>query len=174
MSKTMTGESFNSKMAGMKSKSMADKIGNLKKQGPIKAIVTSDKVKYHNCDYSSNKAKLTVTQPIKSSKQSHRQKRPHSSTFIGSNYKESDIFGKLVIMKPGQKPMKTTKTKKVNKRVRSASPGNLANYLTQKNKQTYNLTKPKVQRMIGGNLYQSNINPRPMKTAKPTFSKLAK
>ena len=52
--------------------------------------------------------------------------------------------------------VKDQSKKKSGKRVRSASPGTLKNYLTQK--QTSVGVKAKPQRVIGGTLYQPNMN----------------
>lgn len=59
---------------------------------------------------------------------------------------------------PPKQECKEQLKKKTGKRVRSASPGTLKNYLTQK--QTNVGVKPKQhpQRVIGGNLYQATTN----------------
>lgn len=168
ISKTATTESFNERAAVIKSKSVVDKIGNMKKAGPIKATLASEKIK--SIAYTSNEIKPNAIQMTKIKKNNSREKRPHSSTFIGGSFKESEMFNKILNTKPVQKQKpQSAKPKKTGKRVRSASPANLTNYLTQKQKQSSTISKTKVQRMIGGNLYQSNTNQLKAKNIKPTL-----
>ena len=92
-----------------------------------------------------------------------RERRPHSSTFIGqTNQKDIDMYSRILSTNPKSKakitskPAKEASKKKVNKRVRSASPGTLKNYLPQK--QTNYASKQKPQRAIGGDLYHPTAN----------------
>lgn len=160
MSKTVGNDNFkNSQNLGsMKSKSAVDKIGGLNKSGPIKATVSTEKARLNKYEFLSNKysenTQKKVTKPIS------RDKRPHSSTFIGNTNKENNLYSKLMTTNP--KPKSSNKApkegvkKKVNKRVRSASPGGLQTFLNQKQPTAVNKSKP--QRLIGGHLYQPSFN----------------
>lgn len=163
MSKTIGAESFKTAQLGsMKSKSTKDKIGNIKKSGPIKATVITDKPRMSNYEYMSNKNKYAGSVHKKLNKPPSREKRPHSSTFGGYNQQKGiDMYSKMlngsqkVKTKNTTKPAKEASKKKVNKRVRSASPGGLKNYLSQK--QPSYASKNKPQRVIGGNLYHPTM-----------------
>lgn len=160
MSKTVGTENFKNaqNLGSMKSKSAVDNIGSLKKSGPIKATVSTEKARLTKYEFLSNKysenAQKKATKPIS------RDKRPHSSTFVGNTNKENTLYSKLMTTNP--KPKSSTKApkegvkKKVNKRVRSASPGGLQTFLNQKQTTTVNKSKP--QRAIGGHLYQPSFN----------------
>lgn len=162
LSKTIGSDSFkSSNLTGVKPNTTSDKIGSLKKSGPIKATVSTEKVKKNNYLFSPNNENETYEAQKKLAKQVSREKRPHSSTFIGHNQKEIELYSKIMTAgskhkaKPSKEPAKEpAKPKKVNKRVRSASPGGLKNYLTQKQA----VPKAKPQRVIGGNLYQPIAN----------------
>lgn len=163
MSNTIGGDSFkNNNLGGIKPNAANEKIGSLKKAGPIKATVSTDKVKINRLDNSNNQEKQLELQKKKVLKETVRERRPHSSTFIGHNQKEIDMYSKVMVpakAKPKVVPKpecKEQSKKKSGKRVRSASPGTLKNYLTQK--QTTLGSKLKPQRVIGGNLYQPNAN----------------
>jgi hypothetical protein len=138
LSKTVGNENFakNHNFDSMKSKSTSNSIS--KKSGPIKATISTDKAKL--CKYPCQKVKIP--------KPSTRQKRPHSSTFIG---RDNDMYSK--IMKINTKPKKQ-KEMKVNKRVRSASPGALSKAISQK--YSINMANKTKQRPIGGSLYHHN------------------
>lgn len=157
LSKTVGSESFKNthQIGSMRSKSTAEQIGNMKKSGPIKATISTEKVRMSK--YEPMDAKYSETQAKRAQKSGSREKRPHSSTFIGP--RDQDLYAKVMTTNPKpkvQKPGKENSKKKVNKRVRSASPAGLKNFLTQQ-KSTYAASKGKPQRIIGGDLYQPNV-----------------
>ena len=134
----------------------------LNKSGPVKATLSSSK-------YKSTSMHANPAHAINPPSQKLYHKRPQSSTFINTtSQKDSDLVAKSVggptsttNSKPISKQGKLTTTKivkKMNKRVRSASPGNLANYLTQKQGSVKQKQKQKQNRAIGGSLYKSNNN----------------
>lgn len=143
MNKTVGNDNFakNHNFGSMKSKSSS--IAVAKKSGPIKATISTDKVKL--CQYPPQKAK--------NPKPSTRQKRPHSSTFIG---RDTDMYSKIMKTNPKKKTKETKEPKegKVNKRVRSASPGSLSKAISQK--YSVNMANKPKNRPIGGNLYHQS------------------
>lgn len=153
MSKTMGNEHLkrNSNLGSMKSKSTIDKLGNIKKNGPIKATISTEKVRMSKYEHLSNK----YVKSQKIDRPSSREKRPHSSTFVNTQNKEMDMYSKPSATVTKAKVSKECNKKKVNKRVRSASPGGLKNYLTQKHNSQ---GKSKPQRIIGGHLYHASMN----------------
>jgi hypothetical protein len=155
MNKTMRSEQMkkNQNLGSMKSKSTQDKIGCIQKSGPIKATISTEKVRMSKYEHLSNKY-VAINQ--KYSKPARHAKRPHSSTFIGNKIKEVDMHLKQPpeTVKQKSKGSKDQSKKKMNKRVRSASPGGLKNVLSQKPA----CQKMKNQRIIGGHLYQAKGN----------------
>lgn len=163
LSKTVGVDNYkiNPQIGSMRSKSATDKIGSMKKAGPIKATISTEKVRMSKYEHLNNKYSGTMQK--KSTKQVPRDKRPHSSTFIGNNNKELDMYAKMVTTNPKpktkvSKPSSEEGKKKVNKRVRSASPGGLKNFLTHKQPSVHAGSKAKPQRVIGGQLYQPTMN----------------
>lgn len=156
LSKSVGAENLGSsyKFGSLKSKSKAEKIGSIKKSGPIKATISTDKARASKYEHLSSKYKGMPTEKT-SKKLRRREKRPHSSTFIGNYKHEKDLYSKIMGAgsKTKTKPIKTTSCgvkKKNTKRVRSASPGGLKNIGIKQ-------YKPKdPQRLIGGNLYTTN------------------
>ena len=98
----------NDSLGGLKLASVSEKIGSLKKAGPIKATVSTDKVKLSNLDNSNNQEKQLEIQKKKIPKESVRERRPHSSTFIGHSQKDMEMYSKM-IAPPKQKPKVTPK-----------------------------------------------------------------
>lgn len=136
----------------MKSKSTQDKIGSIKKSGPIKATICTEKVRMPKYEHLSNKYSGNSQ---KYSKPARHTKRPHSSTFIGNKNKEADMHLKQPNETAKQKNniVKDSTKKKVNKRVRSASPGGLKKAFSQKS----DYQKMKNNRAIGSHLYQVKL-----------------
>jgi hypothetical protein len=140
MNKTVGNDNFakNHNFGSMKSNSTS--IVVTKKSGPIKATISTEKVKLSQYP----------PQKMKNSKPTNRQKRPHSSTFIG---RDSDMYSKIMKTntKKKVKEVKEPKEGKVNKRVRSASPGSLSKAISQK--YSVNMANKPKSRPIGGHLY---------------------
>ena len=143
----------------MKSKSTSNRIGAMKKSGPIKATLVNDKARASKYEHLSSKYSGVSTSKIQH-KHHRRDKRPRSSTFIGNHKQDMAMYSKLMSSQAKAKCKSTTKTnkegvkKKNNKRVRSASPAGLKNIISQKQP-----NKPKqTKRVIGGHLYQHSMN----------------
>ena len=93
----------------------------------------------------------------KPNRSNSREKRPHSSTFVSNPKHDVDSYllsSNAKKNKSVTKHKEGSKPKKQNKRVRSASPAGLKNFLTQKQAQA----KAKPQRMIGGHLYHPSMH----------------
>lgn len=143
------------KFGSLKSTSKAEKLGAIKKSGPIKATIATDKSRMSKYEHLSSK--FTENPPEKGTKKhKRRDKRPHSSTFIGNYKHEKELYSKIMGThnKSKAKAIKTTSTglkKKNTKRVRSASPGGLNNFILQK---PGKYKEP--QRAIGSGLYTTS------------------
>lgn len=159
MSKSVGLESFNGshKFGSLKSTSKGEKIGKIKKSGPIKATIVTSKPrvsKHENLGKFNEIPKDKITK-----KHKRREKRPHSSTFIGSYKHDKELYSKIMGVQNKAKPKAPCAAssglkKKNTKRVRSASPGGLKNITLHKPSKS-----KEPQRIIGGNLYNTSKTP---------------
>ena len=91
----LEGIGKNHNFGSMKSKSIAEKMNSMKKFGPIKATISTEKVgmsKYEHLSskYSGSSQNKPLTQPQR------REKRPHSSTFIGNSKQDMIMYHKIM------------------------------------------------------------------------------
>ncbi|CAI2386297.1 unnamed protein product [Moneuplotes crassus] len=160
MSKSAGLESFNGshKFGSLKSTSKGEKIGKIKKSGPIKATIVTSKPRMSKYEHLGKTYKEIPMDKV-TKKPKRREKRPHSSTFIGSYKHDKELYNKIMGIQNKTKPKAPCVAslglkKKNTKRVRSASPGGLKNITLHKPPKS-----KEPQRIIGGNLYTTSKNP---------------